>query len=138
MVRFGRAVESSRFFLGYDGKLWRMHEEKQIRLRSDSDEASHSKSETEWISRLTGPRLELSVWSTDPGHWERTNECKFRIDAIDGVAWLGWRGEPDVVFRAWLENVQHTLIRLQRWVRRVAGGWTGRAAAGCAEWFRLL
>jgi hypothetical protein len=68
MVRFGLGSH----FLGYDGKLWLMHEEKRV----------------------------MGVWTEE----------------VDDD---GWRGEPNVVFCAWLENVQHVLIRLQRWTRRV-------------------
>lgn len=99
--------------LGLDGKLWRFCE-----YPVTSIAYSFFNPTAGWFSRLKRPRLEICVSSTNPGRWDRKNEYRFECDVCDGTE-PGRRCEAKVVHYAWLENLTHCLIRLQRWIRRV-------------------
>ena len=110
LCRFG---QDDHIMLGFHGKLWRFCE-----YPITSMVYSFFKPNVGWFSRLERPRLEICVSSTDPGRWNRRNEYRFECDVCDGTE-PERRCESRIVHYAWLENVSHALIRLQRWIRRV-------------------
>jgi hypothetical protein len=61
------------------------------------------------------------VNSTNPGRWDRKNEYGFECHVLDFPEADRREGkiEGKIVHFSPLENVNHALIRLQRWIRRV-------------------
>lgn len=101
--------------IGYDGKLWRLHDFPSTYILYDFFTPDKA-----WYSKIkeNPTLLKLEVSSTNPGKWHRKNEYRFECDICNGYE--PWRGrEPRPVHYAWMENITHSLIRLQRWIRRV-------------------
>jgi len=106
--------EGRTVFLGLAGRLWRLHDWPGTWWLY-----TYIRKDPAWFSKLKTPRLELSVASSNPGKWTRTNEYKFELD----VCHAG-RETRGLEFRAaahyaWLENVNHVLVRIQRWAKRM-------------------
>jgi len=99
-------------FLGLGGRLWRLHDWPGTWFLY-----TYIKKDPAWFSKLKAPRLELDVASSNPVKWARTNEYKFELDVLDGRE---SRGEfKAAAHYAWLENVTHKLVRIQRWAKRM-------------------
>ena len=112
------------FMLGLDGKLWRFHESNSV----PSDKP-------EWLSRLEGPMIpEWFSRLEDPMIYFKENkfnlrrrglkkEYEFECEVLDFLEADRRKSKISIpakrVHIAPLENVNHALIRLQRWIRRV-------------------
>jgi hypothetical protein len=92
--------------IGYEGKLWALHSYTADRLGS-----LHGKyNDASWFADLRAPKVLLRVFRKDGQH-------AFKFDA-----WVleQCRGRKQtIVYFGVLENVNHLLVRLQRWIRRV-------------------
>ena len=99
-------------FMGWNGQLWRCNPyDKFWRLI-----------EYYWVDRIKKPKLRLDVEERNARRiWSRTNGYRFECYVYDQDSWTNTavEFESTYVHRAQLENVNHVLIRLQRWIRRV-------------------
>jgi len=94
-------------FIGWDGQLWRLN---------PYDKAEMGRY---WFMLLEEPKLHLEVEERNPRRiWRRVNGYRFECEVHETAESQRGRG---MVHRAQLENMQHVLIRLQRWIRRVLG-----------------
>lgn len=101
--------QDGHLMLGLDGKLWRFRE-----YPVTSIAYRMFKPLAEWFSRLERPMTRIWVRDDIPWRWKHKHECRFECFVLDGD-----RPESKIVWKAPLENVNHALIRLQRWIRRV-------------------
>ncbi len=96
-------------FLGLGGRLWRLHKWPRAWFQDE-----FFIPDQDWFSKLKKPHLELSVASSNPGRWARTNEYKFKCIVCETDERFKWS-----VLYARLENVMHNLVRIQRWTKRM-------------------
>ncbi len=92
--------------IGYESKLWALHsftEDRLGRLHGRYNDAS-------WFADLRAPKVLLRVFRKDGQH-------AFTFDAWVLEQIKGRK--QTIVYFGMLENVNHLLIRLQRWMRRV-------------------
>jgi len=100
-------------FIGWNGQLWRCNAfDKFWRL-----------AEYYWVTNLKQPKLRLDVEERNARRvWRRTNgyrfECHVYDEHEDARASAALEFQSSEVHRAQLENVNHVLIRLQRWIKR--------------------
>lgn len=124
--------------LGLGGRLWRLHD-----WSDEWYQVRWIEKDQEWFLKLKTPSLELDVTE-----WVGTNEYKFQLDVYhDGYeirdlaafyAWVEKLKAPitneykfqladndsrkpckRAALYAWVENVTHVLVRLQRWAKRM-------------------
>ena len=95
--------------LGLGGRLWRLHDwsDKWYQLR-------WIEKDQEWFLKLKTPSLDLEV-----KEWVGTNEYKFELDVYHDSFETRELEFKEAALYAWVENVTHVLVRLQRWAKRM-------------------
>ena len=92
--------------IGYEGKLWALNSYTADRLGS----LHGTYNDASWFADLKAPKVLLRVFWKDGQH-----AFSFDMWVLEQRA---GRGKTFVYFGV-LENVNHVLIRLQRWIKRV-------------------
>jgi hypothetical protein len=91
--------------IGYEGKLWALHD-----LVGMLDPRRYNSDDASWFADLRAPKVLLRVFRKDD-RLDYSFEA-FVLEKIKGR-------KKTFVYFGMLENVNHLLIRLQRWIRRV-------------------
>ena len=96
------------YFLGFDGKLWKLH---------CNPYNTQGKNRKEWFSITEKPVMRLYWFPCLAGHLglSELTHREFRLGCSICVGEACFR---DQVCDGWLENITHLLIKLQRWIRR--------------------